>query len=290
MMSLETIVENVAVELLRKAATDLPQEYLLEMRKLIDSTNGKVGQAQLKSMLQNSEIARNTQCPICQDTGVISFLVKLGDEFPIRSKIAEILRKATQRATREIPLRPNAVDMFKGNTGDNTSHDGYIPIIYLEMVSGDDLELVAMPKGGGSSNVSTLKMLKPGLGLVGVKNFIVEAVEAAGSLGCPPYFVGVGVGGSEDLCMILAKKALLKPFKKRNLDPSIASIENEMFDKLNQLQIGAMGLGEGPTVLDVHIEFTARHPASLPVGVVISCWALRHSKAVISKKGAVVFV
>lgn len=289
MMSIELIIENTAIELLKKAVTELPIEYLEEIQNQIKTSEGEVGKAQLKSMIQNAEIAKNTQCPICQDTGVISFLVTLGDDFPIRSKIKEILRKATQKATKEIPLRPNSVDMFKGNTGDNTSFDGYVPIIYLDMVPGNKLEIIAMPKGGGSSNVSTLKMLKPGLGLVGIKNFIVEAVASAGSLGCPPYFIGVGVGGSEDLCMMLAKKALLKPFKKRSSDPKVAVIEEELLKKLNQLQIGAMGLGEGPTVLDLHIEFTARHPASLPVGVVISCWALRHAKATIYKDGVVIF-
>jgi fumarate hydratase subunit alpha len=131
-------------------------------------------------------------------------------------------------------------------------------------------------------------MLKPGLGLMGVKQFVVEAVANAGSLGCPPYFIGVGVGGGEDLCMKLAKKALLKPFKIRSSDPQIASIEEELYDMLNKLGIGAMGLGEGPSIMDVHIEMAARHPASLPVGVVISCWALRHAKAIINADGSVV--
>ena len=109
----------------------------------------------------------------------------------------------------------------------------------------------------------------------------------AGSLGCPPYFVGVGVGGGEDSCMILAKKAILKPFKVRNPDPKVAEMEKELLEKINELDIGVMGLGEGPSALDLHIEMAARHPASLPVGVVISCWALRYAKATISSDGKV---
>ncbi len=154
-------------------------------------------------------------------------------------------------------------------------------------VPGDELEIIAMPKGGGSSNVANHRMLKPGLGMKGVKQFVIEAVAAAGSQGCPPYFVGVGIGGSEDLCMLLAKKALLKPFKVRNPDPKLAAIEEELLEKINELGIGAMGLGEGPTALDVHIEMAARHPASLPVGIVIGCWALRHAKATIGPRGGV---
>jgi len=233
------------------------------------------------------EIAREGSRPMCQDTGIVAFMMKVGDGFPLRSKLKDVLVKATRRATQEVPLRPNAVDMFKGNTRDNVGLNGHVPIFYIDLVEGDDLEITAMPKGGGSTNVAAHRMLKPGLGLRGVKQFVIEAVADAGSLGCPPYFVGVGVGGGEDMCMILAKKALLKPFRVRSEDLKVAAIEEELLEKLNELGIGAMGLGEGPTALDLHIEIAARHPASLPVGVVISCWGLRHAKAKISRNGKV---
>lgn len=286
-MKLEKIAEDTAVELLKIAATELPVEYAEEMRRLMGETEGEVGKSQMRSILEDVDIAREGSLPMCQDTGVVAFMVKLGDGFPLRSDIKDVLVKATRRATDEIPLRPNAVDMYKGNTGDNVGLRGHVPIIYFDLVPGDKLELTAMPKGGGSSNVANHRMLKPGLGLKGVKQFVVEAVSQAGSLGCPPYFVGVGVGGSEDYVMKLAKEALLKPFKVRNSDPEIAAVEEELLTRLNELGIGAMGLGEGPSVLDVHVELAARHPASLPVGVVISCWALRHAKAVISSDGSV---
>jgi len=286
-MKLEKIVEDTAVELLRIAATELPVEYAEEMRRLMGETEGEVGKSQMRSILEDVDIAREGSLPMCQDTGVVAFMVKLGDGFPLRSDIKDVLVKATRRATDEIPLRPNAVDMYKGNTGDNVCLRGHVPIIYFDLVPGDKLELTAMPKGGGSSNVANHRMLKPGLGLKGVKQFVVEAVAQAGSLGCPPYFVGVGVGGGEDYVMKLAKEALLKPFKVRNSDPEIAAVEEELLTRLNELGIGAMGLGEGPSVLDVHVELAARHPASLPVGVVISCWALRHAKAVVSSDGSV---
>jgi len=282
---LSKIVEDTAVELLRISATELPVEYVREMNKLMKNTKGATGRAQLKSILDDVSIARENKWPMCQDTGVVAFMIKLGDKFPIRSQLNELLIKATRRATEEIPIRPNAVDMLKGNTNDNTG--AYVPIIYWELVPGNELEIIAMPKGGGSTNVANNRMLKPGLGMKGVKQFVIEAVAAAGSQGCPPYFVGVGIGGSEDLCMVLAKKALLKPFKVRNSDSKIAAIEEELLGKVNELGIGAMGLGEGPTVLDLHIEMAARHPASLPVGIVISCWALRHAKATIGPRGGV---
>ncbi len=286
-MKLEKIVEDTAVELLRIAATELPKEYAQEMERLMNEAKGEVGKSQIRNILEDVEIARKGSLPMCQDTGVVAFMVKLGDGFPLRSSLKDNLVKATRRATDEIPLRPNAVDMFKGNTGDNVGLRGHVPIINIELVPGDELEITAMPKGGGSSNVANHRMLKPGLGMKGVKQFVVEAVAQAGSLGCPPYFVGVGIGGSEDYVMKLAKEALLSPFKVRNPDPDIGAIEEELLAKLNELGIGAMGLGEGPSVLDVHVEMAARHPASLPVGVVISCWALRHARAVIGKDGTV---
>lgn len=287
MVELEKIVEDTAVELLRIAATELHEEYAEELTRAMEKTEGAVGRSQLGNVLENVEMAREGSRPMCQDTGVVAFLVKLGDGFPIRSRIKEILVRATRRATEEVPLRPNAVDVFRGNTRDNVGLSGHVPIFYFDLVDGEGLELVALPKGGGSSNVAAHGMLKPGLGLKGVKQFVIEAVAKAGSLGCPPYFVGVGVGGGEDFCMILAKKALLKPFKVRNPDPKVAEMEEELLEKINELGIGAMGLGEGPSALDLHIEMAARHPASLPVGVVISCWALRYAKATISSDGKV---
>ncbi len=287
MADIEKIVEDTAVELLRIAVTELPEEYVGAMRQGMEETEGAVGKAQLKNILENVEIAREGSRPMCQDTGIVAFMVKVGDGFPLRSKLKDVLVKATRRATQEVPLRPNAVDMFKGNTRDNVGLNGHVPILYIDLVEGDDLEITAMPKGGGSTNVAAHRMLKPGLGLRGVKQFVIEAVADAGSLGCPPYFVGVGVGGGEDMCMILGKKALLKPFRIRSEDRKVAAIEEELLEKLNELGIGAMGLGEGPTALDLHIEIAARHPASLPVGVVISCWGLRHAKAKISRNGKV---
>ena len=287
MTRLEKVVEDTAVELLRIAATELPREYVEAMQRGLDETEGAVGRSQLGNILEDVEIARDGSKPMCQDTGVVAFMVRLGDEFPLRSNLKQILVEATRRATREVPLRPNAVDMFSGNTGDNVGLKGHVPILYIDLIPGDGLELTAMPKGGGSTNVAAHKMLKPGLGWKGVKQFVIEAVANAGSLGCPPYFVGVGIGGGEDLCMILAKKALLRPFGVWNEDQRVAEIERELLQKVNRLGIGAMGLGEGPTALDLHIEMAARHPASLPVGVVISCWALRHARATVSRDGVV---
>lgn len=287
MVDLEKIIENTAVELLRIAATELNIDYIKAMQQAQEVTEGTRGKSQLENILENVNLACNSSKPMCQDTGIVSFIIEVGDEFPIKSKLKKILINATRRATIEVPLRPNAVDLFKGNTRDNVGLHGHVPIIYIDLVKGDKLEITVMPKGGGSTNIAAHGMLKPGVGLKGVKHFVIESLAKARSLGCPPYHVGVGIGAGEDICLTLAKKALLNPFMKRNNDPRIAQIEEELLTSINKLEIGVMGLGEGPTVLDVHIEVAARHPASLPVGVVISCWALRHAKASIDKSGSV---
>jgi tartrate/fumarate subfamily iron-sulfur-dependent hydro-lyase alpha chain len=152
------------------------------------------------------------------------------------------------------------------------------------------LELIAFPKGGGSTNVSKLGLLKPGEGLKGIKKFVVDSVVDAGAKGCPPYFLGIGIGGGEDIAMNLAKKALLRSVGVHNTNQKIAELEKELLKALNELKIGVMGLGEGPTVLSVHIEVAGRHPASLPVGIVFSCWADRHAGAKIDSEGNITYL
>ncbi len=287
MKDIAQVVEDTAARLLKIAATILPKEVKNTLIKSEAETEGSLGKSQLHAINENVIIAETQSKPMCQDTGLVAFFVKIGDKFPIRSEVKTALIEATKKATSNVPLRPNAVDMFKGNTKNNVGLRGYVPWFYFDLVEGEKCEIIAMPKGGGSSNVGKMKMVPPGKGIKGVKEFVVEAVAAAGPLGCPPYTVGVGVGGGEDMCMNLGKKALLRPLYEYHEDEKIANLEKEMLQTLNKLEIGAMGLGEGPSVLDVHMEFAARHPASLPVGVVISCWALRHAGATIDKEGNV---
>ncbi|NPD88394.1 MAG: fumarate hydratase [Asgard group archaeon] len=287
MKNIAQVIEDTAAQLLKIAATKLPTEVKETLVDSEEKTVGVLGRSQLQAINENVRIAELSSKPMCQDTGLVSFFVKIGDKFPLRSEVKTALIKATKKATSDVPLRPNAVDMFKGNTKNNVGLRGYVPWFYFDLAEGDSLEIIALPKGGGSSNVGKMKMVPPGKGIKGVKEFVVEALAAAGPLACPPYTVGVGVGGGEDMCMNLAKKALLRPLFVYHEDETIADLEKELLHTLNKLEIGAMGLGEGPSILDVHMEFAARHPASLPVGVVISCWALRHAGATIDNEGNV---
>ena len=196
------------MKLLRLAVTELPKDVKEALQRAYLEEESEAGKAQLKAVLNNIELAEKTGTPMCQDTGVITFYVKVGAQAKGLDKIEDALRKATKRATKEVPLRPNAVNPFtQKNTGDNTGR--FIPFIHWEIVPGESIEITVLPKGGGSENVCSLRMITPGDGVKGLKKFVIDAVIKAGAMPCPPTIFGVGVGGGSDIAMKLAKKALL---------------------------------------------------------------------------------
>ncbi|MCJ7613893.1 fumarate hydratase [Candidatus Bathyarchaeota archaeon] len=283
------VVENVAVKLLQLAVTELPRDVKDALRSAYREEDNKVGKAQLKAILDNVELAEKTCAPLCQDTGVVIFYVKAGAQVEGLDKVETALRNAVIRATREVPLRPNAVDPFtQKNTGDNTGRN--IPYIHWQVVPGDTLEITVLPKGGGSENVSALGMLSPNQGTKGLKKFVVDTVINAGAKPCPPTVLGVAVGGGADIAMNLAKEALLKPLGEPNPDPELAKLEQELREAVNSSGIGPMGLGGKTTVLDVKIDYAHRHPASYPVAVVVQCWAARRASARIYDDGKVEYL
>jgi len=286
---LEETVENVAVNLLRFAVTELPTDVKKALQKAYREETSEAGKTQLKAILDNVELAEKTRTPMCQDTGTIIFYVKAGAEVKHLDKIENALRKATSRATTKVPLRPNAVDPFKQkNTGDNTGRN--IPYINWEIVAGDTLEITVLPKGGGSENVCTLGMLVPGEGINGLKKFVIDSVIKAGSKPCPPNILGVAIGGGSDIAMKLAKKALLRPLDQPNPDPELAELEKELLEAANSTGIGPMGLGGKITVLGVKIDYAVRHPASYPAAVAFNCWAARRATARIYPDGNVEYL
>jgi len=274
---------------LRLAATELPQDVKKALQKAYREEESRTGKTQLEAILSNIELAEKTETPICQDTGTITFYVKAGAQAKHLDKIEGALRKATKRATEEVPLRPNAIDPFtQKNTGDNLGR--FVPFIHWEVVQGDSIEITAMPKGGGSENVSALGMLEPSEGVKGFERFVIDTIVRARGKPCPPTIVGVGVGGGADIAMKLAKAALLKPIGELNPDPNIAEIERELYEAANMTGIGPMGLGGKITVLDVKIEWAHRHPSSYPVAVAFQCWAARRASARINSDGTVEYL
>jgi len=272
------------VQLIRKAETELPDDVIFALERAYKIEDG-IAKTQIGAILENIKLARESKRPMCQDTGIQTFFVDVGVDFPEISSIKEIIVDAVRIATQDVPLRPNTVNPFTGeNHKDNVGE--HIPYITWDFVDGDDVFITALPKGGGSENMSKLGMLKPGVGIEGVKDFVVEEMIKAGGNPCPPTIVGVGIGGGADLSLKLGKKALLRPVGVRHSDKFIADIEEELIERINSSGIGPMGLGGKTTVLDVHVEWAHRHPASLPVGVVVQCWADRRASMIIHSDGS----
>jgi fumarate hydratase subunit alpha len=288
-MDMAKVMEDVAFNILKQAVIYLPEDVKQALKKAYAEETSETGKTQLKAILDNIELAEKYQAPICQDTGTIIFYVKAGAKAKNLDKLEEPLIKAVRRATKEIPLRPNAVDPFtQKNSGDNTGR--LIPYINWEIVSGNSIELTVMPKGGGSENVCLTGMLVPGEGINGLKKFVIESLIKAGAQPCPPTILGVAMGGGSDIAMKIAKKALLRPLNEPNPNPEIAKLEREIFEAANITGIGPMGLGGKTTVLGVHIDYAYRHPASFPAAVAFNCWAARRASARVDADGTVEYL
>lgn len=230
-------------------------------------------------LLENADVAVREHLPICQDTGLVTAYVTLGQDIHIDGSLVENIQKGVSQGYTKNHLRASAVDdplFARHNTGDNTP-----AIIYTNVVEGDTFQIDLMAKGFGSENMSALKMLKPAEGLDGVRQFVLDTIKAAGPNACPPMVVGVGIGGTFDYSAYLAKKALLRPLSQSNPDPHYADLEQQLLREANKLNIGPMGLHGHTTVLKVQTEYYPTHIAGLPCAVNICCHACRHERIVL---------
>jgi len=273
------IFDNV-VKIIEKSVVDLPEDVENAIRRAEKVEKDERARILLNNILDNIEIARKNSTPICQDTGIPIFYVKIGSEvgtntIKIITEIRDIIVTAVREATEKIPLRPNVVHpLTRENSGDNTGIG--VPIIEFEFLDGMDyIEITAFPKGAGSENVSCFKMLDVLNGIEGVKEFVIDVVARSNGKPCPPVIVGVGIGGTSDKAMSIAKRALLRKVGSHNPRKEFADLENELYKKINELGIGPMGIGGNTTCLAVHIENANCHTASLPVAVNLQCWAAR---------------
>ncbi|MVT14643.1 MAG: fumarate hydratase [Euryarchaeota archaeon] len=279
-------MEKSILEAIRLAETTIPEDVYKHLKMAYSMEENEISKSQLQSILDNVEYAREKQLPICQDTGTQTFFVDVGFDFPFKKELVNSIVNAVSKATQNYYIRPNAVDPFSGkNPGNNVGR--FIPYINWFLRDGDDATINVLPKGGGSENASALAMLKPGEGIKGIKKFVIDQLVRAGANPCPPTIIGLGIGGGSDLSLIIAKRALLRPLGQRHEEKRIADLELELLDLANKTGVGTMGWGGKVSVLDVHIEYAYRHPASLPVGMVIQCWADRRSKVHIDSKGNV---
>lgn len=279
-------IEKKLVEAIRKAETELPADVVTVLKEAYKrEENGSVARSQFDAILKNIEVAKAEGLPLCQDTGTQTFFVEVGTDFKDIKLLKPAIINAVRRATDEVPLRPNTVEPFTGsNPNDNTGR--FIPHITWELVEGQEVIINILPKGGGGENMSALGMLKPAQGIEGAKQFIINHVIQSGGKPCPPTVLGIGIGGGADLSLKLAKKSLLRKLGERHSDAEIAKLEEELIKAINSTGIGPMGLGGKTTVLDVHIEWAHRHPASFPVGIVTQCWADRRAQLIIHSDGS----
>jgi fumarate hydratase subunit alpha len=281
MREIETrqITETVS-KLFQDACRFLPDDVVAAIKSARTSERSSVAAETLDKILENAQTAVKEGVPLCQDTGVAVVFLELGqDAHVVGGNLNEAVNEGVRDGYRLGFLRKSMVGRpysARINTTDNTP-----AVIHTDIVAGDRLKIIAMPKGGGAENMTRLKMLTPAEGRQGVIDFVVKTVDEAGSNPCPPVIVGVGIGGSAENALMLSKRALLREIGKANSDSEASSLEQEILTRVNNLGIGAMGYGGTITALAVHVEAFPAHIASLPVAVNLQCHSARHREAVL---------
>jgi fumarate hydratase subunit alpha len=277
-LSVQTVTDTVA-RLCMDANFFLGEDVLAKLRECLEREESSLGKRVLEQVLGNAAVACEDKVAMCQDTGLAVVFLEIGQDVHFTGgSLMDAVQEGVRQGYRSGPLRKSVVrdPLVRINTGDNTP-----AVVHLEITTGDRVRVIVAPKGGGSENMSEVKMLAPSAGREGVTDFIVDRVRRSGPNPCPPVIVGVGLGGTFEKCAFLAKKSLLRTLGVPNPDPFYAEMESELLERINGLGIGPMGYGGRCTALAVHIEAHPCHIASLPVAVNIQCHAARHKEAVL---------
>jgi fumarate hydratase subunit alpha len=277
-LHVDQIAETVA-RLVQEANFKLAKDVTDALTRLASLEEAPVGQAVMVQIVENYTIAETENVPMCQDTGVALIFLEIGQDIHlVGGDLKEAINRGVATGYTEGYLRMSMLQdpINRVNTKNNTP-----AMIYTELVPGDRVKIKVDCKGGGAENMSQLKMLPPSAGWEGAKRFIVETVATAGPNACPPLLVGVGIGGNFDKSALLAKKSLLRNVGEVHPDPEWAKREQELFDEINKLGVGPMGLGGTQTAFGVHIEVMGCHITALPVAVNIECHSHRHKEAVL---------
>ena len=279
-------VEDAAKELYIRALKILPPDIKHGFDELAAKETDATGKSVLGTMIQNIEVAEDTNNMLCQDTGIPIYNVIIGADVDVDGQaLKQAIRKGCERATKEHPLRSSVVHPIT-RKNDHTSTGRGVPVIHFMFSNEPEkLRLEMIPKGSGSENNSWLKMAIPAEGVDAVKAFVIDRVLEAGGKTCPPTIVGVGVGGTADLCMHLAKIAATRPLGSHCQDPEGRALEEELSKAVNQLGVGAQGLGGDSTAFAVHVELAATHITMNPVAVNMQCHSARRASAEFTPKG-----
>lgn len=268
-------VEKLCIE----ANQYLPEDVQCAIKNCRACEDWDIAKGVLDNIITNFEIAKEENVPICQDTGMACVFLEIGQDVHfVDGDLSDAINEGVRRGYDKGYLRKSVVadPVRRGNTGDNTP-----AMIYTEIVPGENVKITVGPKGFGSENMSAIRMFKPSAGLQGIKDFILETVEAAGPNPCPPMVVGVGIGGTFDKAALLAKKALMRPIDTSNPDPFYADLEEEMLEKVNKLGIGPQGFGGKTTAIGLNIETMPTHIAGMPCAININCHVTRHKSEVL---------
>ena len=268
-------VEALCIE----ANTRLPADVKAALDAAEAAEPWPLAKETLGLLQQNLCVAKEKDLPICQDTGMACVFLEIGQDVHLTGgDLREAVDEGVRRGYTNGYLRKSVVrdPVRRGNTGDNTP-----AVLYTEIVPGEQVKITLAPKGFGSENMSAIRMFKPSAGLQGIKDFILETVEAAGPNPCPPIVIGVGIGGTFDKAALLAKKALMRPLDTRNPDPFYADLEKEMLEKVNALGIGPQGFGGRTTAIGLNIETMPTHIAGMPCAININCHVTRHKTEVL---------
>jgi fumarate hydratase subunit alpha len=275
-----TDVTNAISRLFEHSCHYLPPDVIIALRRAKEKEKSPVCRDVLDRILENANIAGEEQIPLCQDTGAAVVMLELGQEVHITNgDLYAAVNEGVRQGYDKGYLRKSIVGQpcfARVNTKDNTP-----AMIHTDIVSGDRLKIKVLPKGGGSENCSRLTVLTPAKGRQGVIDFVVNLVDEVGSNPCPPVIIGVGIGGTTDKTMFIAKKALLRKVGEPSPDPEVADLEREILERVNNLGIGAMGYGGKVTALAVHVETFPCHIASMPVAVNMQCWCARRGEAIL---------
>jgi fumarate hydratase subunit alpha len=260
-------ISDAVSEVIRTSEIYLPKDVKTRIRDASLIETNPVASQELSNILENIRLAEERKAPLCQDTGILVMYITLPPDVCWSTDMRDAVYAGVKMATSSVPLRPNLVNpVTRENTGDNTGYE--MPPIHL--LPGEKFTITALPKGAGSENVSTIKMMNPSEKSL-IQKFIVETMLKAGGKPCPPVILGVGIGGTFDVSAALAKEALLEQVD------TMTVFEQEICDKVNALGIGPMGLGGDTTCLAVKVKTSGCHTASLPVAVNVQCWASRRA-------------
>ena len=271
-------IEDTIYALFMSACCEIGEDVLSLLEKNLQTEESPFGREVLRQLIENDHLAAQKKMPICQDTGMAVIFMDVGQDVHLTGgDVNEAIENGVRRAYRDGCFRASVLSpLTRVNTKDNTP-----AIVHTRIVPGEQVTLTAAPKGFGSENMSRLWMLTPSQGVEGVKNAIVETVRLAGGNPCPPVVVGVGIGGTAERAMLMAKHSLTRECGEPSPDPMLADMERELLARINDLGIGPQGLGGRVTALAVHIEQAPTHIAGLPVAVNMQCHAARHKTAVI---------